>query len=216
MGSYPQRARSVRGGATLSKAAKRAPTCRSSLATSLRAAVVFLLDERHLGDDNLLLLAAYFGKKFSARLDEAGLDVAHADALLEAGAEAAAGGHTHLLASLVKDGSALADGRTGGHDETCALAGGRLVGQLGEDALRADEGARLVAPALGDDPEQRALDRAGRVVKVVAVEAEPSLPKGNNTIKTCWTYRQCAGTPFQKMRSTLRLPWQVSKVTPSG
>ena len=103
--------------------------------------------------------------------------VAHAHALLEAGAVAAAGDHPDLHSGRVEDGAALACGRALGDDEAAPLARGALVGDLREDALRADEAAGGAA-ALGDDPEQRALCRGGRVVQVVAVEAEPRLGRG--------------------------------------
>ena len=90
----------------------------------------------------LLLLAAHFGEELGARLVEPFLDVAHADALLEARAEAATRNHTHLVPRRVEQSRALAHGRAGAHDEAGALARGGLLGELAQDALGADEAAR--------------------------------------------------------------------------
>jgi len=100
--------------------------------------------------------------------------VAHAHALLEARAVAAARDDAHLHPRRIEDGTALACRSALGDDEAAPLARGALVGDLREDALRADEAARGAA-ALGDHPEQRALCGGGAVVQVVAVEAEARL-----------------------------------------
>ena len=124
-----------------------------------------------------LLVSAHLDAELGAGLHQVRGHVAHAHALLEAGAVAAAGDHADLHSGRVEDGAALARRRALGDDEAAPLARGALVGDLREDSLRADEAAGGAA-ALGDDPEQRALSRGGRVVQVVAVEAETRLGRG--------------------------------------
>ena len=80
-------------------------------------------------------LAAHLDGELGAGLHEVRGHVAHAHALLEAGAVAAAGDRTHLHARRIEDGAALARRRALGHDEAAPLARGALVGDLGEDAL---------------------------------------------------------------------------------
>ena len=87
------------------------------------------------GEGLLLLLAAHLDGELGAGLHEVRGHVAHAHALLEAGAVAAARDRTHLHARCIEDGAALARRRALGHDEAAALARGALVCDLGEDAL---------------------------------------------------------------------------------
>lgn len=98
-------------------------------ATRSGAAVVVLRDEGHLGNGDRLHLAAYLRLQLGARLVHARGHVAHADALLQAGAEAAARGDAHLLA-VREERNALAHGRAARDDETRALASRRLVLEL--------------------------------------------------------------------------------------
>eukprot|EP00962_Isochrysis_galbana_P003181 scaffold886_cov149-Isochrysis_galbana.AAC.3 len=67
------------------------PTYRAVTGQCLRSTVVVLGHKRHLCDSDLLLLAADGYRELGADLCEWGGHVAHADALLEAGGEAAGG-----------------------------------------------------------------------------------------------------------------------------
>mmetsp|Transcript_22506 Transcript_22506/g.59138 ORF Transcript_22506/g.59138 Transcript_22506/m.59138 type:complete len:468 (-) Transcript_22506:27-1430(-) len=160
-------------------AAERAPpselSCARRASRALRAAVVALRHEGHLGDRDLLRLLAHRHLQLGAHLVELGLDVAHADALLEARAERAASDDAHDRPVGAEDLGALARRRACVDDEAGALAARRLVLQFGQNPLGADKAGGVGSPRLGDAPEQRALDGRGRVVQVVAVEAEAGL-----------------------------------------
>mmetsp|Transcript_27159 Transcript_27159/g.90285 ORF Transcript_27159/g.90285 Transcript_27159/m.90285 type:complete len:244 (-) Transcript_27159:573-1304(-) len=140
-----------------------------------RAAVVALLDKGHLCDGEALRLAAHLGEELGARLVAARRHVAHADALFEAGREAARSDDANLGARLVPQRRPLADRRPLVDDEAAPRARARLVPKLGQDAIRAAEGAVLGAPPLGNHPRERPLHGRRRVVQVVAVQAEAGL-----------------------------------------
>mmetsp|Transcript_39392 Transcript_39392/g.78751 ORF Transcript_39392/g.78751 Transcript_39392/m.78751 type:complete len:211 (-) Transcript_39392:912-1544(-) len=120
-------------------------------ANASSTAVVVRRDERHLSNRDSLLLLAQRDIQLGADLVVRRLDVCHPDALLEDGTVRAARDHAHLLALGIHHRSAGARGCSI-DDETGTLPRGRLVGDLAEDALRADETARLGTTPLGNHP----------------------------------------------------------------
>ena len=100
-------------------------------------------------------------------------DITHRDRRSDAGTETARGDAPDRLSGNVDDLGARARGRAAQQPQAHALAR-RTVGERRQDA-RGSGKAALGAPALRDRPCEPRLDRIGRLVEFVAVEAEAGL-----------------------------------------
>src|SRR3954452_23261555 len=141
------------------------------------SAFVGVFHEGHGGDLQGKALAPHFCEQFCAERTQAGGHVAHRDRRIQARAEAARCDLSDRLASacISKQKRTLADGRAALSAQADA-APGRAIVEVREDLLgtRKTAGARTAgAAALLDRPFQRGLDRRGRGVDVMTIEAEP-------------------------------------------
>ena len=134
---------------------------------------VAVRDERQRRDGGGERLAAHHQIHGRADRGTIGGDIAHGDRAVDAGSEAARGDDAERVAEQRQDLGALARRRAAVRLDADAAALG-AVGQLVLDALGAGEAA-LAAAALLHRPDEIGLDRARRLVDVVAIEAEARL-----------------------------------------